>query len=132
MACLLSGMGCLPFFLVSSSASPVNILSKSIAGRHRPVRVADGPITARYRFIKNASWVGIKSYVRTTMSFMQEKKERKKRFENNVCLSLVSNPRPSTDKADVFGVQFVLSPMPNAHQMKNHALPIWIPNLICF
>ena len=30
---------------------------KSIAGRYRPVRVADGPITARYRFIKNVSWV---------------------------------------------------------------------------
>ena len=30
--------------------------AKSIAGRYRPVRVADGPITARYRFIKNASW----------------------------------------------------------------------------
>ena len=36
--------------------SPVSILHKSIAGRYRPVRVADGPITARYRFIKNASW----------------------------------------------------------------------------
>ena len=36
--------------------SPVSILYKSIAGRYRPVRVADGPITARYRFIKNASW----------------------------------------------------------------------------
>ena len=35
---------------------PVSILCKSIAGRYRPVRVADGPITARYRFIKNASW----------------------------------------------------------------------------
>ena len=33
---------------------PVSILYKSIAGRYRPVRVADGPITARYRFIKNA------------------------------------------------------------------------------
>ena len=29
---------------------PVSILHKSIAGRYRPVRVADGPITARYRF----------------------------------------------------------------------------------
>ena len=38
-------------------AYPVSILFKSIAGRYRPVRVADGPITARYRFIKNASWV---------------------------------------------------------------------------
>ena len=28
--------------------SPVSILYKSIAGRYRPVRVADGPITARY------------------------------------------------------------------------------------
>ena len=36
---------------------PVSILYKSIAGRYRPVRVADGPMTARYRFIKNASWV---------------------------------------------------------------------------
>ena len=37
---------------------PASILYKSIAGRYRPVRVADGPITARYRFIKNASRVG--------------------------------------------------------------------------
>ena len=29
---------------------PVNILRKSISGRHRPVRVADGPMTARCRF----------------------------------------------------------------------------------
>ena len=36
---------------------PVSIPHKSIAGRYRPVRVADGPITARCRFIKNASWV---------------------------------------------------------------------------
>ena len=40
--------------------TPVSILYKSIAGRYRPVRVADGPITARYRFIKNASWDMIK------------------------------------------------------------------------
>ena len=33
---------------------PVSILHKSIADRYRPVRGADGPITARYRFIKNA------------------------------------------------------------------------------
>ena len=38
-------------------AFPVSILYKSIAGRYRPVRVADGPITARYIFIKNAYWV---------------------------------------------------------------------------
>ena len=37
---------------------PVSILYKSIADRYRPVRVADGPITARCRFIKNASWDG--------------------------------------------------------------------------
>ena len=36
---------------------PVSILYKSTAGRYRPVRVADGPITARCRLIKNASWV---------------------------------------------------------------------------
>ena len=36
--------------------NPVSILYKSTAGRYRPVRVADGPITARCIFIKNASW----------------------------------------------------------------------------
>ena len=40
----------------NTTTTPVNIIHKSIAGRYRPVRVADGPITARYRFIKNASW----------------------------------------------------------------------------
>ena len=37
---------------------PVSILYKSIASRCRPVRVADGSITARYRFFftQNASW----------------------------------------------------------------------------
>ena len=34
---------------------PVSILYNSIAGRYRPVSYPDGPITARYRFIKNAS-----------------------------------------------------------------------------
>ena len=29
---------------------PVSILRKSISGRHRPVTVADGPMTARCRF----------------------------------------------------------------------------------
>ena len=33
---------------------PASIFYKSISDRYRPVRVADGPITARYRFIKNA------------------------------------------------------------------------------
>ena len=37
-------------------SDPVSNLYKSIADRYRPVRAADGPITARYRFIKNASW----------------------------------------------------------------------------
>ena len=39
--------------------SPVSIQRKSIAGRYRPVRLADGPITARCRFIKNTSWEDI-------------------------------------------------------------------------
>ena len=34
----------------------VSILHKSTAGHYQPVRIADGPITARCRFIKNASW----------------------------------------------------------------------------
>ena len=36
---------------VSRTKSPASSLHKSIAGRYRPVRVADGPITARYRFM---------------------------------------------------------------------------------
>ena len=35
---------------------PASILYKSIAGRYRPVSYPDGPITARYRLIKNAYW----------------------------------------------------------------------------
>ena len=35
---------------------PASILYKAIAGCYRPIRVADGPITARCRFIKNGSW----------------------------------------------------------------------------
>ena len=33
-----------------TDTNPVSILRKSISGRHRPVRVADGPMTARCRF----------------------------------------------------------------------------------
>ena len=36
--------------------NPDSILYKFIAGRYRPVREADGPITACYIFIKNALW----------------------------------------------------------------------------
>ena len=52
---------------VSSKANPASILYKSIAGRYRPVSYPDGPITARYRFIKNAGWelAGSTSSIRT-------------------------------------------------------------------
>ena len=36
--------------VAAKSAFPVSILRKSISGRHRPVRVADGQMTARCRF----------------------------------------------------------------------------------
>ena len=48
----------------------VSILYKSIAGRYRPVRVADGPITARYRFIKNACWVPFLWFVACVLSVL--------------------------------------------------------------
>ena len=51
---------------------PVSILYKSKTGRYRPVRVADGPITARYRFIKNA--IGVWMYQNS-----QKKKKKKKK-----------------------------------------------------
>ena len=37
-------------------AIPASSLYKSTEGRYRPVSYPDGPITARYRFIKNAYW----------------------------------------------------------------------------
>ena len=46
---------------------PVSILYKSIAGRYRPVSYPDGPITARYRFIKNAYWVVVTPTPYTTV-----------------------------------------------------------------
>ena len=48
--------GSLSFPLIQEGHIPLSILHKSIAGRYRPVRVADGPIMARCRFTKNASW----------------------------------------------------------------------------
>ena len=49
-------MNCLDLYIFLESKNPVSILHKSIAGRYRRVRIADGPITARCRFMKNASW----------------------------------------------------------------------------
>ena len=49
----------------AASDHPVSIVHKSIAGHYRPVRVvADGPITARCRFIKNAGWAGSTLFVK--------------------------------------------------------------------
>ena len=39
-----------------------SILYKSTAGRYRPVRVADRPITAHCRFIKNAYWDSFRQF----------------------------------------------------------------------
>ena len=44
------------YLLVLITLNPASILYKSIAGRYRHVSYPDGPITARYRFIKNAYW----------------------------------------------------------------------------
>ena len=51
---------------------PVSILQISIAGRYRPVRVADGPITARCRFIKNAGWENIRTFRHKLGRFKQK------------------------------------------------------------
>ena len=40
----------------ADSMIPASIFYKSIADRYRPVSYPDGPIMARYRFIKNAYW----------------------------------------------------------------------------
>ena len=45
-----------PNDIVAENITPASILYKSIAGRYRPVSYPDGPITVRYRFIKNAYW----------------------------------------------------------------------------
>ena len=44
------GISCVSL-LIFYSTIPVSALHKSKAGRHRPVRVADGPITACCRFM---------------------------------------------------------------------------------
>ena len=57
---------------------PASILYKSVAGRYRPVRVADGPITARYRFIKNAYWV-ITCKIGLSLFWKNKTKKKKKK-----------------------------------------------------
>ena len=49
----------IPFY-GSPDYNPTSILYKSTAGHYRPVSYPNGPITARYRFIKNANWEWIK------------------------------------------------------------------------
>ena len=44
---------------------PASILYRFIAGRYRPVSYPDGPITARYRFKKNAYWACSLSHLST-------------------------------------------------------------------
>ena len=60
---------------------PASIIYKSRADRYRPVSYPDGPITDRYRFIKNAYWVvntfstkmqnGVTFYVLHTITLRQ-------------------------------------------------------------
>ena len=45
-----------PFRKFQQKGAPISILHKYNAGRYRPVRVADEPLTIRCRCIKNASW----------------------------------------------------------------------------
>ena len=52
--------------LSEETCFPASILYKSTAGRYRPVSYPDGPITARYRFIKNAYWVVSLPFVQNT------------------------------------------------------------------
>ena len=58
--------------------SPVSILNKSKAGCYRPVRVADGPITARYIFIKNACWEDHFAHCKHWQSRIRRQKKKKK------------------------------------------------------
>ena len=44
------------FVTASVSTLPAGILYKSIEGHYQPVSYPDGPITACFRFIKNAYW----------------------------------------------------------------------------
>ena len=60
---------------LSKARYQASILYKSTAGRYRPVSYPDGPITARYRLLKNASWVyewgrfqNTDSHTRTTIT----------------------------------------------------------------
>ena len=43
-------------FIERQEIYPPSILYKSIADRYRAISYPDGPISARYRFIKNAYW----------------------------------------------------------------------------
>ena len=55
--------------LSAKSQYPASILYKSIAVRYRPVSYPVGPISARYRFIKNAYWVTPLKYIRSYWLF---------------------------------------------------------------
>ena len=54
-----------------------SIFHKSIAGRYRPVSYPDGPITGRYRFIKNAYWDRSKLKTNLIITFLRRLRNRK-------------------------------------------------------
>ena len=51
----------------------VSILHKSIAGRYRPVRIADGPITGRYTLRKTRLFKYIENFTTNNGNFSDKK-----------------------------------------------------------
>ena len=51
-------------YKVATTSFPASILLKSISDRYWPDSIPVGPITVRYRFKQNASWVSTSPYVR--------------------------------------------------------------------
>ena len=117
---------------------PVSILCKHIASRYRPVRVADGPITARYRFIKNASWVQTRTFNHFYCCFITAEV-----FSNVYCLkcfkminikincyhnvNLITLNNMSLDKWDKFYSQKAYWPM-SFTQEKSSTMQTWHEN----
>ena len=77
-------VGLVDYFHGKSTRNPVSILHKSIAGRYRPVRVADGSITSRCRFMQSASWEDYS--LRSFILNIRKKKNKKKNINSSVYL----------------------------------------------
>ena len=109
---------------INPAKHPVSILQKSIAGRYRPVRVADGPITARYRFnsMKKYSRAFIKKSIISICKYFRDEQSV---LLYKPTLKLLNYPFFATNILNLFWVQIIILIKVSAFDIKINTPKSW-------